>query len=116
MSVQLTNLFLDARPALRGSVYDVARRLLKDPAARLISEQPSREEVQDLLPTLRARVANAQRSGKRIVGLTSLIKRLESMPGQAIVVGYGVSSPHAAGNVYFSADDRKPLGTAIVER
>jgi hypothetical protein len=116
MSVQLENLFLDARPALQGSVFEVASRLLKDPAARLVSEEPSHEEVRELLPTLRARAANAYRSGARIVGLSFVIRRLESLPGQARVIGYGVTSPRANGNIYFSAVDRTPLGTAIIER
>jgi hypothetical protein len=116
MNVQLENLFLDARPALKGSVFEVASRLLKDPAARLVSEQPTYEEVRELLPTLKARAANASRSGTRIIGLSLVIKRLESLPNQARVIGYGVSSPRANGNVYFSAADRAPLGTAIIER
>ena len=116
MNVHLENLFLDARPALGGSAFEVAARLLKDPAAQLVSEEPSCEEVRELLPTLKARAANAYRNGTRIVGLAFVIKRLEAMPAQARILGYGVSSPHANGNVYFSATDRKPLGTAIIER
>lgn len=115
MSTRLLNLFLDARPILKGSIYEVAGLLLKDPAAQLVSEDPSVEEVDQLLPTLRARAVNAHRSGARIFGLTSLIKQLESMPAKTQIVGYGVVSPRAAGNVYFLATGLKPVGTTIVQ-
>lgn len=115
MRVELVNLFIDARPVLKGSVYDVAARLLKDPAAHFASEVPSVESARDLLPTLRARAVNAHRRGTRVFGLASLIKQLAKMPHQTQILGYGVVSPGAAGNLYFLAQDRKPLGATIVE-
>lgn len=114
MTVQLQNLFLDVRPALQGTAYDAAQIMLKDPEAILVDAQPTREAVRELLPVLRARAMNARRAGLRIVGLTVMIQRLENLSPAAEVLGYGVSSPRASGNLYFKASDGKPLGTTIV--
>lgn len=114
MSAELINLFLDARPILKGSIYEVAGAFLKDPDAQLLAKAPSVEQAHQLLPTLRARAVNAHRSGAKIFGLTSLIKQLECLPGSTEVLGYGVVSSRAAGNVYFLARDRKPIGIAVV--
>lgn len=90
--------------------------LLEDSDTRLVAGAPTSEEVKALLPTLKARLENAQRTGKLIYGLEEVIARLASCEPTDVVVGYGFISPRAAGNIYLSGKDEQVLGATIVDR
>jgi hypothetical protein len=90
--------------------------LLLGAETRLVDGAPTREEVKDLLPTLKARLANSTHTGKQIFGLNQLIARLGQMDSSAVVVGYGYISPKAAGNVFLAGEHGEGIGAAIVDR
>ena len=93
-----------------------ASSLLQDPDTRLIAGAPTHEEVQALLPTLRARLENSRRTGKHIYGLEQVIARLATCGPSDIVVGYGFVSPRAAGNIYLSGNGELVFGATVVDR
>jgi hypothetical protein len=102
---------LDAVSAAR------AAALLGDAKMHMVNALPTRELVSQLLPTLRARQANASRTGTRIYGLVDTITALADMDPDAVVIGYGFVSPTAAGNFYLTdGDSNVLLGVTIVDR
>lgn len=116
MNVNLTDLLHVAEQALDSETANKAASLLRDSETRLVDGAPTREEVRQLLPTLRARLANSANTGKRIFGLDRMVARLEVMDSAAPVIGYGFISPRAAGNFYLAGDGRQMLGATIVDR
>lgn len=90
--------------------------LLLEPSSRLVDGAPTKEELKVLLPTLRARLENSRRTGKKIYGLEQLISTLGARDSSDITLGYGFISAKAAGNIYLSAKDEQLLGVAIVDR
>ena len=78
---------------------------------------PTRELVSQLLPTLRARQANATRTGTSIYGLVDTIAALADMDPDEVVIGYGFISPKAAGNFYLADGERSiVLGVTLVDQ
>lgn len=93
-----------------------ASDLLQHPGTRLVDGAPTNEEVRALIPTLKARLENSQRTGKQIYGLEQVIANLTTCNPTDVVVGYGFISPRAAGNFYLSSKDDQVLGATIVDR
>lgn len=93
-----------------------ATTLLLDSETKLVDGAPTREAVVELLPTLKARRENSQRTGKLIYGLDQAIANLQMMTPKDVVFGYGLISPSAAGNIYLSSEDGGLLGVALVDR
>ena len=116
MSLAIAELLHKVQQVLDQECASKAAALLLGAETRLVDGAPTREEVKDLLPTLRARLANSTHTGKRIFGLDQLIARLGQMDSLAVVVGYGFISPEAAGNVYLASEHGEALGAAIVDR
>ncbi len=116
MSMAIAELLHKARLVLDQECASKVAALLLDAETRLVDGAPTHEAVKNLLPTLKARLANSIHTGKRIFGLDQLIVRLGQMDSSAVVVGYGFISPKAAGNVYLAGEHGEALGAAIVDR
>jgi hypothetical protein len=116
MSVDIPELLNRVERALDDSCAAKAAGLIRDPKAHLVDGSPTSEEIQSLLPTLRARLASSLHTGKRIYGLEQTIACLTKMSPTAVVIGYGFISPKAAGKIYLSRDDEQVLGATIVDR
>lgn len=93
-----------------------ATSLLLDSETRLVDGAPTHEAVEELLPTLKARLENSRRTGKLIYGLDQAIANLGMVAPYDVVVGYGFISPTTAGSIYLSSKDGGILGVAIVDR
>lgn len=115
MSVDRKKLLSQVKAQLQGPCSSKAFDLLQDPDTRLVDGAPTNEEVKALLPTLKARLENSQRTGKLIYGLEQVIASLAARNPSDVVVGYGFISPRAAGNIYLSRKD-EVLGATIVDR
>lgn len=116
MNVDRNELLSKVRAQLEGANASKASDLLLDANTRLVDGAPTHEEVKDLLPTLKARLENSQRTGKPIYGLEQMIARLVSNDPSDVVIGYGFISSNAAGNIYLSSSDQQVLGATIVDR
>lgn len=92
------------------------QRLLLHPHASLADTVPTREQAEHLLPTLRARLANARRRHLPVLGLRQAIERIAALPPDEIVLGYGVSAPTGNANVYFTQGHAglKPVGVMAI--
>jgi hypothetical protein len=94
-----------------------AAALLSNSQSHMVDGCPTRGVVSQLLPTLRARLANAVRTGTRIYGLIDTIDVLSTMDSDAVVLGYGFISPIAAGNFYVTdGSESVVLGATLVDR
>lgn len=116
MNIDLAKLLEAAEQTLDGESAAKARVLLRDPETRLVDGAPTREEVRQLLPILKARQINSGHTGKRIFGLDRMVLSMDRMEATALVVGYGFISPSAAGNFYISDESQEMLGATIVDR
>jgi len=116
MNFDRNALVLQVRARLEETCAAKASDLLQDPDARLVDGAPTNEEVKELLPTLKARLENSQRTGKLIHGLEQVIASLGASNPSDFVIGYGFISPRAAGNIYLSGKDEQVLGATIVDR
>lgn len=116
MNVDRNRLLSKVKAQLEVTCASKASDLLLDPDTKLVDGAPTREEVKDLLPMLKARLENSRRTGKLIYGLEQLITSLATSSRFDVVIGYGFISPRAAGNIYLSSNDEQLLGMAIVER
>lgn len=116
MNIDLTKLLEAAEQSLDAESATKAVALLRDVETRLVDGAPTHEEVRQLLPTLRARLANSSHTGKRIFGLDRVVVGLEGMDSTALVFGYGFVSPRAAGNFYVTEESHQMLGATIVDR
>lgn len=96
--------------------FSKVESLLTDDDVRLVDGVPTQEKVKDILPTLQARKENSSRTGKKILGLSELIETFTRMNKQEVVLGYGLISSRAAGNIYLASDDRRGLGVVVVDR
>jgi hypothetical protein len=97
--------------------YSKASVLLLDNYVRLIDNNPTREEVKQLLPTLKARQKISMHTGKNIYGLTQLIQILSKMTNNdSVVNGFGFKSSNVVGVFYYLELEDKPLGATIVDR
>ena len=114
--VDIKTLLVVVQPSLDGKSSAKVADMLFDRDVRAVAETPSREEIGELLPTLLARQTNAQRSGTTIYGLDALIARLELLPRNTVVLGYGFVSPNIAGNLYVDPSRNVGLGAAVVDR
>ena len=90
--------------------------LLSAPDVRMVDGAPTRELVNQLLPTLKARLKNTIHTEKSIFGIENLIEKLESMDDVNRVIGYGFISSGAAGNIYLSDSNGSLLGVTIVDK
>ncbi|MGZ8245838.1 hypothetical protein [Methylomagnum sp.] len=93
-----------------------AAALLRDNEAHVMDGDPAHEKARWLLQTLKARQEISARTGKRIFGLDKMIARLAEMEENAVVLGYGIISSHAAGNIYFAEKGHRGLGAILVDR
>lgn len=116
MNVDRKRLLSQVKARLEGACVSKASDLLQDPDSRLIDGAPTNEEVKVLLPTLKARLENSQRTGKLIYGLEQIVASLTASNPSDVVIGYGFISPRAAGNIYLSGKDEQVLGATIVDR
>jgi hypothetical protein len=116
MTIDTNGLLRAVEQTLDEVTASKAATLLFDPEAHLVDGAPTHEEVRKLLPTLRARLTNSARTGKRIFGLEQSVTRLAKMDPMALVIGYGYISPRMAGNVYVSDQGNEVLGATIVDR
>ncbi|OZM58681.1 hypothetical protein CIB95_03680 [Lottiidibacillus patelloidae] len=97
--------------------FSKARVLLQDRSHRVIGKYPTREKVNSLLPTLKARhKISTHITGKKFYGLSPLIKVLSSFSEDLVINGYGFVSSNVAGVFYFLELEDKPLGATIVDR
>lgn len=115
MNVDRKRLLSQVKAQLEGACASKASDLLQDPDTRLVDGAPTNEEVRVLLPALKARLENSQRTGKLIYGLEQVIASLSVSNPSGVVIGYGFISPRAAGNIYLSRKD-EVLGATIVDR
>ena len=90
-----------------------ALQLLMDKTARLADGAPTQEIVQELLPTLRARLENSKRNGVIIYGLQETIQGLALCDSLDVLVGFGLISSEMAGNFYMV--DGSFLGMSVVD-
>lgn len=116
MNRQTTSLIAATLPVLDPADVSRVALLLRDPEAEIASSEPSRESVEALLALLRVRQAHSNRLGRRIFGIGAVINKLAGMPATTHVLGYGVTSPHAAGNLYFVENTHRAVGATLVER
>lgn len=92
-----------------------ARILLLDSSLRLVGKVPTKERVNQLLPTLKARLNISQDKGKLIYGLSHLIQVLLVLDQNLIVEGYGFTSSNTSGKFYYLECEDKPLGATLVD-
>lgn len=116
MSIEFNTLLNALTGRVNAECFSKVESLLVDDEVHLVDGAPTQEKVKDLLPTLRARKENSSRTGKKIFGLSELIETLIRMNGQEVVLGYGLISPRAAGNIYVASDGRQGLGAVVVDR
>jgi hypothetical protein len=115
MNIDLNILLSQVKAQLEEACASKASDLLQDPDTRLVDGAPTKEEVKTLLPTLKARLENSERTGKLVYGLEQVIASLAASNPSEVVIGYGFISPRAAGNIYLSRKDQV-LGATIVDR
>ncbi|CAN7424535.1 MafI family immunity protein [Acidovorax sp. LjRoot74] len=116
MNVDKNRLLSQVNAQLAQTCGEKASNLLQDPQVRPVDGAPTNEEVQELLPTLKARLENSQRTGKPIYGLEQVIASLVACNLSDVVIGYGYISPRAAGKFYLHGRDGRFLGATIVDR
>ncbi len=115
MNVDKNRLLSQVKAQLEQICGEKASNLLQDPQVRLVDGAPTNEEVQELLPTLKARLENSQRTGKPIYGLEMVIANLVVCSLSDVVMSYGYISPRAAGNFYLHGKNGRFLGATIVD-
>jgi hypothetical protein len=106
----------EMRKILDNESYSKASVLLLDNSVSLIDKNPTREEVKQLLPTLKARQKITNHTGKKIYGLSQLIQIMSKINDELVVNGFGFKSSNIAGVFYYLKFDGKPLGATIMER
>jgi len=116
MSNVTLSLFRSTEERMYGSEKNKILELLGDPDAVFIGPEPALEEVQDLLPVLNARLKISILRGTHIFGLVPVVRRLQELPKDVKILGYGIKSPTSLGNIYVDERDQKVLGAAIVGR
>lgn len=117
MNFDINKLLVSTQQVVDIECATKAAALLSDKQSRMVDGLPTRETVSQLLPTLRARLANAVRNDKHIYGLAKTVEILTKMDSDAIVFGYGFISPKAAGNFYLvGSSENTVLGVTLVDR
>jgi len=101
MKVDIAELLHKAEQLLDKEYALKAESLILDPESRIFDSAPTRNEVGDLLATLRIRQITTSRGGKRIYGLPQLIMKLEQMGASSAVLRYGFISPKLVGSILF---------------
>lgn len=116
MKIEVNDLVRAAKHCLDEVTASKATALLLDAETRLVDGSPTLEVVRQLLPTLKARIANVAHTGKPIYGIAPLVAKLAELDPATTICGYGFISSRAAGNVYLIDGSDELVGAAIVDR
>jgi hypothetical protein len=84
------------------------------PKATLLSDIPTKGLVEQLLPTLKARLQNADREGKVIFGLAMLVDSLSKLRPDEVLLGYSFAAPDLIGVAYANNSSNDIVGVTFV--
>jgi hypothetical protein len=116
-------------PLERLVAVDVARRLLgarSSPALRKVLDLASKEGVDisqtppipahEVLSTWAVRLWNVILTGKRVAGLTHLVRALHEIPSDELIEQINVFAKGQTGIVFFSAESKRLIGAIFSTR
>jgi hypothetical protein len=106
-------LFSLVKNNLSPSTLGIASRVVHQEDAKLDSSSPSTGTAQQLLPTLSARLLNANRNGLEVHGLSETIHELKKLPSETRIEGYIVTSAIGLVVIYIQPDARQGIGVIV---
>lgn len=86
-----------------------------DPAVHVDVGDPAEGTVEQLLPTLRVRLWNADRRSQPVYGLAELIANLERSWPDVPLRGYSIVGPKVVGALYARGGGGEPFGVMLVD-